>query len=69
MATKPYMYRNNDSGDFNKHKNESDNNINVHLLLDKENSNNKTDTWNKIQKTQKIQLLNDYVDKLATNET
>ena len=68
MATKPYMYRNNDSGDF-KHKNENDNNINVHLLLDKEKSNNKTDTWNKIQKTQKIQLLNEYVDKLATSET
>ena len=36
----------------------------VDSFLEKESKKNKTDTWNKIDKTSKIKQLNEYVDKL-----
>jgi hypothetical protein len=37
---------------------------NINSFLEKESSNNKNESWNKMDKTGKIRLLNDYVDSL-----
>jgi hypothetical protein len=44
-------------------------NINsVDSFLEKESKKNKTDTWNKIDKTQKIKQLNEFVDTIIMTE-
>jgi len=40
----------------------------VDSFLEKESKKNKTDTWNKIDKTSKIKQLNEYVDKLNAQD-
>ena len=37
---------------------------NINSFLEKESTNNKTESWNKLDKTGKIKLLNNYVDSL-----
>ena len=37
---------------------------NIKSFLEKESTNNKTESWNKLDKTGKIKLLNNYVDSL-----
>jgi hypothetical protein len=39
---------------------------NINSFLEKESINNKTESWNKLDKTGKIKLLNNYVDSLIT---
>jgi hypothetical protein len=39
---------------------------NINSFLEKESTNNKTESWNKLDKTGKIRLLNQYVDGLIT---
>jgi hypothetical protein len=38
----------------------------INTFLEKESINNKTEAWNKLDKTGKIKLLNNYVDSLIT---
>ena len=38
---------------------------NVNLFLERENKKNKTETWNKLDKTGKIKLLSNYVDSIT----
>jgi hypothetical protein len=49
-------------------ENIKDNVKNVDSFLEKETKKNKTDTWNKIDKTSKIKQLNEYVDKIISTE-
>jgi hypothetical protein len=49
-------------------ENIKDNVKNVDSFLEKETKKNKTDTWNKIDKTSKIKQLNEYVDKIILTE-
>jgi hypothetical protein len=49
-------------------ENIKDNVKNVDSFLEKETKKNKTDTWNKIDKTSKIKQLNEYVDKIISIE-
>jgi hypothetical protein len=39
----------------------------INTFLEKESINNKTESWNKLDKTGKIRLLNTYVDEIATS--
>jgi hypothetical protein len=39
---------------------------NINTFLEKESINNKTESWNKLDKTGKIRLLNAYVDDITT---
>jgi hypothetical protein len=39
---------------------------NINTFLEKESTNNKTETWNKMDKTGKIRLLNTYVDDITS---
>jgi len=58
-----YKYKNlfyNDNGNSNKNNME-----NVNLLLDKESKQNKNESWNKLDKTAKIKLLNNYVELIT----
>lgn len=47
---------------------ENNNIKSVDSFLEKESKKNKTDTWNKIDKTSKIKQLNEYVDKIILTE-
>ena len=49
-------------------ENVKDNTKNVDSFLENESKKNKTDTWNKIDKTSKIKQLNEYVDKIISTE-
>lgn len=40
-------------------------NTTIHTMLDKEMNENKCTSWNKLDKTQKLTLINQYVDTLA----
>ena len=58
-----HKYKNllyNDKGNSNKNNME-----NVNLLLEKESKLNKNESWNKLDKTAKIKLLNNYVDLIT----
>jgi len=52
------------SFDNNKYENAKIDNINT--FLEKESNNNKTESWNKLDKTGKLKLLNNYVDSLVS---
>ena len=49
-------------------ENVKDNTKNVDSFLENESKKNKTDTWNKIDKTSKIKQLNEFVDKTIITE-
>lgn len=49
-------------------ENVKDNTKNVDSFLEKESKKNKTDTWNKIDKTSKIKQLNEFVEKTIITE-
>ena len=53
------------SFDNNSNKYETTKIDNINSFLEKESINNKTETWNKLDKTGKLKLLNNYVDSLV----
>ena len=53
------------SFDNNSNKYEMTKIDNINSFLEKESINNKTESWNKLDKTGKLKLLNNYVDSLV----
>jgi hypothetical protein len=51
---------------FDNNKHESQKIDTINSFLEKESNNNKTESWNKLDKTGKIRLLNNFVDELVS---